>query len=71
MLLVLHKMVFLENEAGQQCVTMRKQARAFVATIERIIFCIHFANENFGFSGELFKRILAWEGGTCKTWFLD
>ena len=25
----------------------------------------------FSFCGGLFKRILAWEGGTSKTWFLN
>ena len=33
MLLVSHEMFFLEKEAAQQCVTMRKRAMAFVATI--------------------------------------
>ena len=33
MLLVSHKMVFRENEAAYQCVTMRKRAREFVAAI--------------------------------------
>ena len=32
-LLVSDKTVSLENEAAQQCVTMRKRARAFAATI--------------------------------------
>ena len=30
-----------------------------------------FAIKNFTFCGRLFKRILTWEGGTCKTWLLD
>ena len=34
-------------------------------------FCIPCAIKNFSFCGALFKRILAWEGGTSKTWFLD
>ena len=58
-------MVFLENETVRQCVTMWTHARAFVATIYCIIFCIPYA------IGALFKRILAWEGDTSKTWFLD
>ena len=32
---------------------------------------IPFAVKNFSVCGGLFKRILAWEGGTCKTWILD
>ena len=30
-----------------------------------------FAIKKLSFCGALFKRILAWEGGTSKTWFLD
>ena len=33
MLLVSHKVVFIENEAVLLCVTMRERARAFAATI--------------------------------------
>ena len=33
MLLVSHKMVFIENEAVLLCVTMRERTRAFEATI--------------------------------------
>ena len=35
------------------------------------IFCISFAIKRFSFCSALFKRILAWEGSTSKTWFLD
>ena len=34
-------------------------------------FCIPFAIKKFSFCGALFKCILAWEGRTSKTWFLD
>ena len=34
-------------------------------------FCIPFVIKKFSFCGALFKRILAWEGRTSKTWFLD
>ena len=33
MLLVLQKSVFIENEAAQQCVTMRKRFSTIMATI--------------------------------------
>ena len=33
------------------------------------LFCIPFAIKKFSFRGSLFKRILAWEGGTSKTWY--
>ena len=33
--------------------------------------CIPFVIKKFSFCGAFFKRILAWEGGTSKTWFLD
>ena len=33
MLVFSHKMIFIKNEAALLCVTMRKRARAFVATI--------------------------------------
>ena len=33
MLVVSHKMIFIENEASLLSVTMRKRARAFEATI--------------------------------------
>ena len=67
MLLVSHKAVFLKNETAQQCVTMQKRARAFVATIFCITFCIPYAIKKISFYGALFKRSLAWEGGICKT----
>ena len=34
-------------------------------------FCIASAIKKFSFCDAIFKRILAWEGGTSKTWFLD
>ena len=33
MLLVVHKVIFIENEAMLLCVTMGERARAFAATI--------------------------------------
>ena len=33
MLVVSHKMVFIENEAALLCVTIREHARSFAATI--------------------------------------
>ena len=38
MLLVSHKIVFIENEAALLCVTMRKRAKEFAATIQCITF---------------------------------
>ena len=38
MLLVLHNVVFIENEALLQCVAMRERTRAFAATAYYIIF---------------------------------
>ena len=35
------------------------------------IFVYLFAIKKISFCGALFKRILAWEGGISKTWFLD
>ena len=34
-------------------------------------FFIPFAIKKFSFCGVLFKRILTWDGGTSKTWFLN
>ena len=65
-MLVSHKIVFYRKRGG---VTMHDYAE----TCQGIcgIFCIPFAIKKFSFCGALFKRILAWEGGTSKTWFLD
>ena len=71
---VSYKIIFLEKEGAQQCVAMRISARVFEVTVQCIAFlciAIAIAIENFSFYGALFKRILAWEGGTSKTWFLD
>ena len=69
MLLVSHKMVFLENEVAQ--------LRNYVETCKGIcgydlvynFFCIPLSIKKFSFCGALFKRILTWEEGTSKTWF--
>ena len=34
-------------------------------------FCTLFAIKKFTFCGARLKRILAWEKGTSKRWFLD
>ena len=51
MLLVLHKVVFIENKAAVLCVTMREHARGFVVHLFDIAFAItkfrvvgHFSN---------------------------
>ena len=45
---------------------MRKRARAFVATVQCITFCIFFAIKMFVFCGVLFERVLAWERALPK-----
>ena len=52
MLLLSHKMVFIENEAALLCVTMRERARAFAATVvliellplKSLVFVVGFLN---------------------------
>ena len=56
MLLVSHKMVFIENEAGLLCVTMRERAKAFAATILCTTFWYSFCHHRVQFLWCTFQR---------------
>ena len=57
-----------------KCVTTQMQGHLWVQfRVYKIVctICIPFAIKKFSFCDAPFKRILAWEGGTFRTWFLD
>ena len=65
MLVFLHKMVFIENEAALLCVTMHEQGHLQLQSSAQL-FDIAFAIKKFSFCDALFKRILAWKRDTFK-----
>ena len=55
MLILSHKMVFIENEAALLCVTLQEHLQ-LQSSVQ--LFDIAFVIKKFSFCGALFKRIL-------------
>ena len=63
MLLVSHKVVFIENEVVLLCVIMRNVQGHLQLQPSVLFFHIAFAIIKFGFCGAFFKRILEFPTG--------
>ena len=66
MLVFLHKMVFIKNEAALLCVLCGNVQGYLQLQSSVQLFDIAFAIKKFSFSGAPFKRILAWKQDISK-----